>query len=341
MVDALTQAGIPAFGPRKNAAILESSKIFSKNLMRKYGIPTADFEVFDRMEQALAYIRRKGAPIVVKADGLALGKGVVVAGTVEEAESAVRNCMEDRVFGESGARLVIEEYMTGPEVTVLCFTDGRTLLTMPASRDHKRAYDGNRGPNTGGMGAIAPVPDFTPALMELCRKRIFLPTIRAMEAEGRLFQGVLYFGLMLTPSGPKVVEYNARFGDPEAQAVLSLLESDLLEIMEACCRGTLDRCEARWSMNYSCCVVLASGGYPGGYRTGYPIRGLDLAREKAAVFHAGTQRGENGEILTAGGRVLGVTATASDLEGAIARSYEAAGFISLQDMECRRDIVRT
>jgi len=340
MVDALAQAGIPAFGPRKKAAILESSKVFSKNLMRKYGIPTADFEVFDQIEPALAYVRRKGAPIVVKADGLALGKGVVVAQTVEEAEAAVINCMEDRAFGESGARVVIEECMTGPEVTVLCFTDGKTLLPMPASRDHKRAYDGNRGPNTGGMGAIAPVPDFTPELMELCRARIFLPTIRAMEAEGRLFQGVLYFGLMLSPSGPKVVEYNARFGDPEAQAVLPLLESDLLEIMEACCKGTLDRCEVRWTSRFSCCVVLASGGYPGGYRTGYPIRGLTLAQEKAMVFHAGTKRGGNGEILTAGGRVLGVTAASSTLEGAIARAYEAAGLISFQDMEYRKDIGR-
>jgi phosphoribosylamine--glycine ligase len=341
LVDELTKVGILAFGPRQNAAIIESSKIFSKNLMKKYGIPTAEFETFDQMEEALAYVSRKGAPIVVKADGLALGKGVVVAETVEEAEEAVRSCMEGHAFGASGSRLVIEEKMTGPEVTVLCFADGKTLLPMPASRDHKRAYDGNRGPNTGGMGAISPVPDFTPELLERCKKEIFLPTIRAMEAEGRPFQGVIYFGLMLTPAGPKVIEYNARFGDPEAQAVLSLLESDLLDILEACCRGSLDHVNARWSEGSSCCVVMASGGYPRGYRTGYPIHGLDAAQEKATVFHAGTKRSEDGEILTAGGRVLGVTATAPGLDAAITRAYEAVDKISFQDMEFRRDIGRS
>ncbi|WP_295616668.1 phosphoribosylamine--glycine ligase [uncultured Intestinimonas sp.] len=341
MVDALEEAGIPAFGPRANAAIVESSKIFSKELMAKYHIPTAKYQSFTDLDEALAYIRREGAPIVVKADGLALGKGVVVAQTVAEAEEAARSMMADGKFGAAGSRVVIEECMTGPEVTVLCFTDGEHLSPMPPSRDHKRAYDGDKGPNTGGMGAISPAPGYTPEIARRCMEEIFRPTIDALRAEGRPFRGVLYFGLMLTPDGPKVVEYNARFGDPECQAVLSLLESDLMEIFLACRNGTLDQVDVRWTDGAACCLVLASGGYPGKYETGLPITGLEEAGRTAVVFHAGTKRGEDGQILTSGGRVLGVTATADTLEAAIQKAYESAGAISFPDMHFRTDIGRT
>ena len=341
MVDALEAAGIPAFGPRANAAIVESSKIFSKELMAKYHIPTAKYQSFTDLDEALAYIRREGAPIVVKADGLALGKGVVVAQTVAEAEEAARSMMADGKFGAAGSRVVIEECMTGPEVTVLCFTDGEHLSPMPPSRDHKRAYDGDKGPNTGGMGAISPAPGYTPEIARRCMEEIFRPTIDALRAEGRPFRGVLYFGLMLTPDGPKVVEYNARFGDPECQAVLSLLESDLMEIFLACRNGTLDQVDVRWTDGAACCLVLASAGYPGKYETGLPITGLEEAGRTAVVFHAGTKRGEDGQILTSGGRVLGVTATADTLEAAIQKAYESAGAISFPDMHFRTDIGRT
>ena len=341
MVDALEEAGIPAFGPRANAAIVESSKIFSKELMAKYHIPTAKYQSFTDLDEALAYIRREGAPIVVKADGLALGKGVVVAQTVAEAEEAARSMMADGKFGAAGSRVVIEECMTGPEVTVLCFTDGEHLSPMPPSRDHKRAYDGDKGPNTGGMGAISPAPGYTPEIARRCMEEIFRPTIDALRAEGRPFRGVLYFGLMLTPDGPKVVEYNARFGDPECQAVLSLLESDLMEIFLACRNGTLDQVDVRWTDGAACCLVLASGGYPGKYETGLPITGLEEAGRTAVVFHAGTTRGGDGQILTSGGRVLGVTATADTLEAAIQKAYESAGAISFPDMHFRTDIGRT
>ena len=341
MVDALEEAGIPAFGPRANAAIVESSKIFSKELMAKYHIPTAKYQSFTDLDEALAYIRREGAPIVVKADGLALGKGVVVAQTVAEAEEAARSMMADGKFGAAGSRVVIEECMTGPEVTVLCFTDGEHLSPMPPSRDHKRAYDGDKGPNTGGMGAISPAPGYTPEIARRCMEEIFRPTIDALRAEGRPFRGVLYFGLMLTPDGPKVVEYNARFGDPECQAVLSLLESDLMEIFLACRNGTLDQVDVRWTDGAACCLVLASGGYPGKYETGLPITGLEEAGRTAVVFHAGTKRGGDGQILTSGGRVLGVTATADTLEAAIQKAYESAGAISFPDMHFRTDIGRT
>ena len=341
MVDALEEAGIPAFGPRANAAIVESSKIFSKNLMAKYHIPTAKYQSFADLDAALAYIRREGAPIVVKADGLALGKGVVVAQTVAEAEEAVRSMMAEGKFGAAGAKVVIEECMTGPEVTVLCFTDGVHLAPMPPSRDHKRAFDGDMGPNTGGMGAISPAPGYTPEIAQRCMEEIFRPTIDALRAEGRPFQGVLYFGLMLTPSGPKVVEYNARFGDPECQAVLSLLESDLMDIFLACRNGTLDQTDIRWKPGAACCLVLASGGYPGKYQTGLPITGLEEAGRTAVVFHAGTKRGEDGAILTSGGRVLGVTATADNLEAAIQRAYESAKSISFPGMHFRTDIGHT
>ncbi|WP_294550387.1 phosphoribosylamine--glycine ligase [uncultured Pseudoflavonifractor sp.] len=340
MVDAMEAAGIPAFGPRANAAIIEASKVFSKNLMAKYHIPTAKYNTFTDMEAALSYVRGQGAPIVVKADGLALGKGVIVAQTVAEAEDAVRSMMADKRFGEAGTRLVIEECMTGPEVTVLAFCDGEHVVPMPSSQDHKRAFDGNQGPNTGGMGAISPSPNYTPEVAERCMKEIFLPTVAALKAEGRPFRGVLYFGLMLTPDGPKVVEYNARFGDPECQAVLSLLESDLLDIMLACREGTLDQLDIRWKDAAACCLVLASGGYPGKYQSGYPISGLEKAGETAMVFHAGTRLAEDGQILTSGGRVLGVTATGSTLNDAIDSAYNAAKYISFTDMQFRTDIGR-
>ena len=340
MVDALEAHGIPAFGPRANAAIIEASKVFSKNLMEKYNIPTAQYKTFTEMEPALAYVREQGAPIVVKADGLALGKGVIVAQTVEEAEDAVRSMMGDKKFGEAGTRLVIEECMTGPEATVLAFCDGEHLVCMKSSQDHKRAYDGNQGPNTGGMGAISPSPYYTDEIAQRCMAEIFLPTVAALKAEGRPFQGVIYFGLMLTPNGPKVVEYNARFGDPECQVVLSLLDTDLLEIMMACRNGTLDQVDVKWKDGSACVLVLASGGYPNAYQKGYPISGIDKANETAVVFHAGTKKGENGEILTNGGRVLGVTATGADLEAAIQGAYAAGAHISWTDMHFRTDIGR-
>jgi phosphoribosylamine--glycine ligase len=337
MVDAFEEAGIPAFGPRKNAAIIESSKVFSKSLMKKYNIPTARYQAFDDMQRALEYVQQARAPIVVKADGLALGKGVVIAETTEQAITAVREMMQDKRFGESGSRVVIEEYMTGPEVTVLCFTDGKTIVPMPSSRDHKRVYDNNEGPNTGGMGAICPSPDYTPDIAEECMKTIFLPTINAMNAEGRTFKGVLYFGLMLTPEGPRVVEYNARFGDPETQPVLSLLDTDLIDIFEAVVKEKLEDIDIRWKSGAACCVVLASGGYPGKYATGYPIEGLDRMKKGVMVFHAGTKK-ENGAYMTSGGRVLGVTAVAEDLTTAINKAYEASGLIYFKDMHLRRDI---
>ena len=338
MVDAMEAAGIPAFGPHANAAIVEASKAFSKELMAKYHIPTAKYCTFTDLEKALSYLEAQGAPIVVKADGLALGKGVVVAATVDEAKQAAQEMMEDKKFGESGSTVVIEECMSGPEVTVLAFTDGKTVVPMPASQDHKRAYDGNQGPNTGGMGAISPPPQYTPELAQRCMEEIFQPTIDALRAEGRPFQGALYFGLMLTPSGPKVVEYNARFGDPECQVVLSLLDTDLMDILQACVDGTLDRLQIRWKDEAGCIVVLASGGYPLDYKKGYPISGLDEAGQTAMVFHAGTKLGPGGEYLTNGGRVLGVTATAPTLDGAIAGAYDAAKHISFQDMHFRTDI---
>ena len=340
MVDELDNAGIPAFGPNAAAAIIEASKSFSKTLMEKYHIPTAKHKTFTDMEQALAYVEEQGAPIVVKADGLALGKGVVVAQTVEEALEAVRAMMGDHKFGEAGAKVVIEECMTGPEVTVLAFCDGEHILPMPSSQDHKRAYDGNQGPNTGGMGAISPSPNYTPEVAKRCMEEIFLPTVAALKAEGRPFHGVIYFGLMLTPDGPKVVEYNARFGDPECQAVLSLLDSDLMDLFLACRNGTLDQVDVRWKDGASCCLVLASGGYPSSYVKGYPITGLEEAGRTATVFHAGTKLGADGAVLTNGGRVLGVTATGPDLEAAIQGAYASAKHIYFTDMHFRTDIGR-
>ena len=336
MVDALEAAGIRAFGPRANAAIIEGSKAFSKELMKKYGIPTAAYEIFTDMAEALRYVEQQGAPIVVKCDGLALGKGVVVAQTVEEAKDAVVNMMENKAFGEAGAKVVIEECMTGPEVTVLAFTDGKTIVPMPSSQDHKRAYDGDQGPNTGGMGAISPCPNYTPQDAKTCMETIFLPTIQALSAEGRTFQGVLYFGMMLTPKGPKVVEYNARFGDPECQAVLSLLETDLMEILEACVDGTLDQVDVKFKDAASCCLVLASGGYPVAYEKGKEITGLSQVTD-AVVFHAGTKK-QDGKFYTSGGRVLGVTAVAPTLREAVDKAYAQAAPISFEKMHFRRDI---
>ena len=337
MVDALEAAGIPAFGPRANAAIIEASKAFSKDLMKKYHIPTAKYETFTQLDKALAYIEEQGAPIVVKADGLALGKGVVVASTVEDAKTAAREMMEDKKFGESGSTVVIEECMTGPEITVLAFADGEHVRPMISSQDHKRAFDGNQGPNTGGMGAIAPPPQYTPEVAKRCVEEIFQPTVAALKAEGRPFHGVVYFGLMLTPDGPKVVEYNARFGDPECQAVLSLLDGDLMDIFTACREGTLDKADFSWKEQAACCLVLASGGYPLDYKKGCPISGLEEAGKSAVVFHAGTAE-KNGQIVTNGGRVLGVTALGDTLEHAIANAYAAAKPISFQDMHFRTDI---
>jgi phosphoribosylamine--glycine ligase len=336
MVDALEEAGIRAFGPRKNAAIIEGSKAFSKELMKKYGIPTAAYEVFTDKDAALRYVEAQGAPIVIKCDGLALGKGVVVAQTLEEAKEAVINMMENKAFGEAGAKVVIEECMTGPEVTVLAFTDGKTIVPMPSSQDHKRAYDGDQGPNTGGMGAISPCPNYTGEHAKLCMETIFQPTVAALNAEGRTFQGVIYFGMMLTPQGPKVVEYNARFGDPECQAVLSLLETDLMDILEACVDGTLDQVDVRFRDASSCCLVLASGGYPVAYEKGKEITGLDQVTD-AVVFHAGTKK-QDGKFLTNGGRVLGVTAVAPTLREAVDKAYQQAQPISFEKIHFRKDI---
>lgn len=338
MVDAMEQSGIPTFGPRKNAAIIEASKAFSKDLMKKYHIPTAQSETFTELQSALSYIEAQGAPIVVKADGLALGKGVVVAATVEEAKQAATEMMADKKFGQSGVTIVIEEFMTGPEITVLAFVDGEHISLMPASQDHKRAYNGNKGPNTGGMGAVSPPPQYTPEIAKQCMEEIFLPTVAALRSEGRPFQGVLYFGLMLTPQGPRVVEYNARFGDPECQVVLSLLDSDLMDIFLACRESTLDKLDIRWKDQAACVVVLASGGYPMDYQKGYPIFGLGDASYSSMVFHAGTRLDEAGRYLTNGGRVLGVTSVAPTLEEAIDLSYCSTEYIHFKDMHLRTDI---
>ena len=336
-VDALSAAGVPCFGPSAKAAEIESSKVFAKELMKKYGIPTARYAVFSDMAEALTYLDDHDAPIVVKADGLALGKGVTVAQTREEAKAAVRAMMEDRVFGASGSRVVIEECLTGPEVSVLCFTDGETVAPMVSSMDHKRAGDGDRGPNTGGMGAVAPNPYYTPEIARTCMETIFLPTVRAMRAEGRTFRGCLYFGLMLTPDGPKVIEYNCRFGDPETQAVLPLLKSDLLTVMQAVTNGTLAQTPVEFSNGASCCVVLASDGYPKTYQTGFPISVSDEAAPH--VFFAGARQAD-GQLVTAGGRVLGVTAVSGSLSGAVREAYRLAGQIGFANKYCRGDIGR-
>ena len=334
-VDALTAAGIPCFGPDARAAVIESSKAFAKDLMKKYGIPTARYETFSDPESACAYLETVGLPIVVKADGLALGKGVVIAETREEAKAAVHSLMEDKVFGASGDRVVIEEFLTGPEVSVLCFTDGVTVKPMVSSMDHKRAGDGDTGPNTGGMGTVAPNPYYTPAIAGTCRETIFLPTVRAMAAEGRPFRGCLYFGLMLTANGPKVIEYNCRFGDPETQVVLPLLESDLFTVLRACTAGTLAETEVKFSSRSACCVVLASQGYPGKYETGFP---LTMTPEAAAHTYIAGAKEKEGVLVTAGGRVAGVTAVADTLPEAIREAYRLAEGVQFANRYCRKDI---
>lgn len=341
LVDRLEAIGIRAFGPHANAAIIEGSKAFAKDLMHRYHIPTADYAVFDNQQDACAYIRSHGAPIVVKADGLALGKGVTVAQTVEEALSAVDHALSGHAFGAAGDRVVIEECLTGPEVSVLCFTDGKTISPMISAQDHKRALDHDQGPNTGGMGSVSPNRHYTPEIAEQCMREIFVPTIQAMQAEGRPFRGVLYFGLMLTPNGPKVIEYNARFGDPETQSVLPLLQTSLLDIMEAIIDQRLDTLNIQWFDACTACIVLASGGYPGSYSRGHEITGLHAAEDTGAlVFHAGTQADTDGKIVTAGGRVLGVTATGATLDQALDLAYRAADCIHFSGMFCRHDIGR-
>ena len=334
-VDALEAAGIPCFGPDKKAAAIEGSKVFSKNLMKKYGIPTAAYEVFTDAAAALEYVKTAPLPTVIKADGLALGKGVIIAESREDAEAAITTIMLDKKFGASGDQIVIEEFLTGPEVSVLSFTDGKTVVPMVSSMDHKRAHDNDEGLNTGGMGTIAPNPYYTDEIAARCMKEIFLPTVEAMRAEGRPFRGCLYFGLMLTPDGPKVIEYNCRFGDPETQVVLPLMESDLLEAMQACRNGTLAETDVRFSAGSACCVVMASDGYPEHYEKGYEIT-VDEGTD-AEIYVAGA-RTENGRLLTDGGRVLGVTAAADDLPTAIERAYAAVEKVHFANAYCRCDI---
>ena len=338
LVDELEAAGIRAFGPRANAAEIEGSKSFAKDLMKKYGIPTARYEVFTAAEPARAYIRQEGAPIVVKADGLAAGKGVIVAMTEQEALDAVDAIMEDHSFGDAGARVVIEEFMEGEEASLLAFTDGTTIRPMISAQDHKRAYDGDRGPNTGGMGTYAPAPVMTPEMTERAVEEILKPTIAAMAKEGRIYRGCLYLGLMVTADGPKVVEFNARFGDPETQVVLPLLDSDLVAIMCACADGTLADVPIRWKDDAAVCVVLASGGYPGHYEKGQEIHGLaDAEAMGALVFHAGTAM-KDGKLVTNGGRVLGVVGRGADISSAVDAAYAAATKISFKDAYYRKDI---
>ena len=334
-VDALEEKGIPCFGPRKNAAIIEGSKAFSKDLMKKYGIPTASYEIFTELDAALAYIKTCPIPTVVKADGLALGKGVIIASTREEAANAVTDMMANAKFGASGSTVVIEEFLTGPEVSVLAFTDGKTVKPMVSSMDHKRAGDNDTGLNTGGMGTIAPNPYYTEEIAHQCMEKIFLPTICAMNAEGRTFKGCLYFGLMLTPTGPKVIEYNCRFGDPETQVVLPLLESDLLTVMQATTNGTLAQTEVRFAKKHACCVITASKGYPEAYEKGYPITFTEEAEKHTYVAGAAIK---DGVLVTAGGRVTGTTAVADTLEKAIREAYRLADGVTFQNAYRRSDI---
>ena len=341
MVDALEAAGIRAFGPVSTAAIIEGSKSFSKDLMKKYNIPTAGYAVFESSAEALKYLDTCSAPIVVKADGLALGKGVIIARSIEEAKAAVNNIMNDRVFGEAGNKVVIEEFIEGPEVSILAFTDGKTVVPMVSSQDHKRAYDHDMGPNTGGMGTFSPSKLYDSKLADQCMKEIFIPTVEAMNREGRKFKGILYFGLMLTREGPKVLEYNARFGDPETQVVLPRLKTDLLDIFNAIMEEKLADIKIEWSDNAAVCVIAASGGYPGKYAAGLEINGLEEAEadETITIFHAGTNC-EDGRFYTTGGRVLGVTAVEGNMEKAISKAYAGIGKISFEGMHYRKDIGR-
>ncbi len=342
LVDALEKEGIRAFGPRQNAALIEGSKVFSKNLMKKYGIPTAGYEVFDDPKEALRYIQKQNTyPTVIKADGLALGKGVILAENEEQAKDALHSIMEDKVFGASGSRVVIEEFLTGPEVSVLSFTDGKTLCPMVSSKDHKRALDGDKGLNTGGMGTVSPNPFYSDEMAKRCMEEIFLPTVKAMNEEGRPFKGCLYFGLMLTEKGPKVIEYNARFGDPETQVVLPRLKTDLLDIIDAVIDERLDALNIQWSQEACACVVMASGGYPGSYPKGIEITGLDENGQVdgAIVYHAGTAY-QGGRFTTNGGRVLGVTALGDTLDEALDKAYDAVKTIRFDGAHYRTDIGR-
>lgn len=343
MVDAMEKAGVKAFGPNADAAIIEASKVFSKNLMKKYNIPTAKYEVFSDPQKAIEYIEAENTtPVVVKADGLALGKGVIIAKTIDEAKEAVKSIMEDKKFGDSGNNIVIEEFLTGPEVSVLAFTDGKVVKPMVSSKDHKRAYDNDEGLNTGGMGTVSPNPYYTDEIAQECYDTIFVPTIEAMTKEGRPFKGCLYFGLMITPNGPKVIEYNARFGDPEAQVVLPRLKTDLVDICEAIIDEKLADLDIDWYDGATACVVMASGGYPLSYKKGIEIKGLDEngGVDGAIVFHAGTKL-ENGKLLTNGGRVLGVTAKADTLDEALDKAYKAVEKIDFENAHYRTDIGRT
>ena len=341
LVDRLDEAGIRAFGPRKNAAILEGSKAFSKDLMKKYNIPTAAYETFDSADAALDYLRNKAEfPIVLKADGLALGKGVLICGDLAEAEEGVKTIMQDRKFGDAGNKLVIEEFMTGREVSVLSFVDGKTIKIMSSAQDHKRAGDGDTGLNTGGMGNFSPSPFYTAEVDEFCHKYIYQATVDAMAAEGRPFKGVIFFGLMLTPKGPRVLEYNARFGDPEAQVVLPRMKNDFIEVAESCIDGTLDKVNLEFEDNAAVCVILASNGYPVSYEKGFPISGLESFEGKNDYFcfHAGTKFDESGRIVTNGGRVLGITALGSNLREARSKAYEATEWVSFDNKYMRHDI---
>ena len=341
VVDVFEKEGLRVFGPRKNAAILEGSKAFSKDLMKKYNIPTAAYENFDNPEEAIAYLKEKAEfPIVLKADGLALGKGVLICNTLEEAEEGVKTIMLDKKFGSAGNTLVIEEFMTGREVSVLSFVDGKTIKTMTSAQDNKRAKDGDQGLNTGGMGTFSPSPFYTEEIDAFCREHIYQKTVDAMKAEGRPFKGVIFFGLMLTEKGPRVLEYNARFGDPETQVVLPRMKNDIVDVFEACIDGTLDQIDLEFEDNAAVCVVLASEGYPVKYEKGYPIRGLDTLKDKDGyyVFHAGTKFDKDGAIVTSGGRVLGVTATGKTLKEARANAYAATEYIEFDNKYMRHDI---
>ena len=339
LVDELEKAGLRAFGPRKNAAILEGSKAFSKDLMKKYKIPTAAYENFDNAESALKYLEKSNYPVVLKADGLALGKGVLICNTWEEAKEGVKSIMEDKKFGSAGNKMVVEEFMTGREVSVLSFVDGKTIKIMSSAQDHKRAQDGDKGLNTGGRGTFSPSPFYTKEVDDFCRKYIYQATVDAMAAEGREFKGVIFFGLMLTENGPRVLEYNARFGDPEAQVVLPRMKNDIIDVIEACIDGTLDQIDLQFEDNAAVCVVLASDGYPVSYEKGFPIKGLEAfeGKEDYFVFHAGTKKTEEG-FVTDGGRVLGVTATGSDLKEARKKAYEATEWIDFGNKYMRHDI---
>ena len=340
IVDVLEEKGLRVFGPRKNAAILEGSKAFSKDLMKKYGIPTAAYETFDTPEAALNYLETAPIPIVLKADGLALGKGVLICNTREEAKEGVKTLMLDKQFGHAGDRIVVEQFMTGREVSVLSFVDGKTIKIMTSAQDHKRAKDGDQGLNTGGMGTFSPSPFYTPEVDEFCKKHIYQATVDAMKAEGREFKGIIFFGLMLTADGPKVLEYNARFGDPETQVVLPRMKNDIVDVFEACVDGTLDQIDLQFEDNAAVCVVLASDGYPEHYEKGKKITGLENFKDKDGyyVFHAGSKFDAEGNILTNGGRVLGVTATGKDLKEARANAYKATEWVNFENKYMRHDI---